>query len=191
MIKRFAVSISVVMLCVLFSGIAQAQVPGITIRSVADIPTPPENEARAWYEAATGDIHVAIWGSVLVIGFEGANFSPERREICFTDPFSPIPIGPETGYFDDERFISTCINFNGLPNGTFEFSSLLPADPSIRTAEDFVAVYPSAVFRSGAPGVPEVRSQFGVIAIPEPGIRLLLIALGTCGCLTRRRSSQQ
>ncbi len=152
----------------------QEIIPGITIPSVADIPVPPENEARAYYEAATGDIYLTINGNVLVAGLEGADFLVENAD-------NSTPLGQIAGEFGIGGG-----GFSGLANGTFNIGNILPADPSIRTTADFAAKYPDAVFRSAAPGIPEIRSQLNVIAIPEPGSGILLL-IATSGWLGHRR----
>ena len=155
------------------------EIPGTEVNSVADISTSPVDEARAYYEAATGDIYTNINGTVLLVRLFGAPFT-------FGGVNRDTPLG---GF---EQFDSGVghADFSGLANGTFNLGNLLEADPNIRTAADFRIVFPNAFFSSGAPGVDEVRSFISVIApasaIPEPG-SLSLMAVASLGLATRRR----
>lgn len=162
---------------------AQDVIPGTEFASIEAIPPAPDGESRAYYEAATGRIHVTVGPGVLILSLEGAPLILENRN-------SDTPLGEFSSCECSLGGISQ-LDFGGLElevGGPYDFGNLLPADPSIRTARDFEQRYPDAIFRSGAPGVPSVNSQYNVIpiAIPEPASGALWLVT-TLGWLSRRR----
>lgn len=159
---------------------------GTTINSVEEIAEVSVNPSGAFYDSNTGDVYVKIDRSVLVIGLEGA-------------PFNLSNLNQDTalGTFEqaDEGGIGQ-LDFGGLATGIFNFGSILPADPRIRTGLDFAAKYPSAIFRSSqavfgiSPIDQELRARFIVISsIPEPGSLPLLALILPTILFNRRRGS--
>ena len=164
------------------SCFAQDVIAGTEFPSVDAISPAPDGEARAFYDAATGKIHVTVGAGVLVLSLEGAPLNLSNLNL-------DTPLGRFENCECGPGGISQ-LSFSGLtPGGPYDFGDLLPADPSIRTALDFSNIYPNAIFRSGAAGVAEVRSQVNVIpvAIPEPAGGIVLLAGGFARVGMRRR----
>jgi hypothetical protein len=157
--------------------LGQEVVPGTEYASVADIPRAPGGEARATYDSVTGGLYVTVADGVLVFNLVDLPLILGNRNN--DTPLGGFEQGDGLGQLD----------FGGLPvGGPYFLGNLLPADASIKTASDFAAKYPEGIFRSGAPGVPEVRSRFNVIpvAIPEPGSGMLWLLASTAWIRRRR-----
>ena len=154
---------------------------GTEYPTVAAIPSPADDEVIAVYEAVTGNIYVSNGiSNLLTFGLEGA-------------PWLCANLSGDSAFGFPEECLDgfvVYLNFGGIPTGgPFSLGNLLPADPSIRTAEDFQARYPDAEYASGEPGMAQEFARFSVIpaAIPEPGSGSLLL-LATFGWLGRRRN---
>ena len=145
-----------------------------TLGSIDDL-TAPANEARAIFDSETGEISVAINGNVLVIGLEGADFILDNRN-------NDTELG---GFEQADGTGLGQLSFSGLANGTFNLGAVLPAG-TVGSEAEFRAAFPDLIFRSGAPGVPEVQSPVAFLAIPEPG-SMSLLALAGLGAVARRR----
>lgn len=148
------------------------------ITGVIDIPAAGLGTAAAYFDSATGDIHVAIGSGLIVVGLEGAPFILANRNESTA-----------LGIFEQADFGGLVqLSFAGLPAGIYNFGQLLPANPSITTAAEFSAAYPLARLRRGAAGMPDVRTTFSVVsAVPEPSALFLISALGVGVAFSRRR----
>lgn len=153
---------------------------GTEYPSVGAIPSPAGDEIIGVYEAATGNLYVSNGRSnLLSFGFQGAPW------LCANATGDSL-FGFPAECLDD---FGGYLSFSGLPTGgPFNLGNLLPADLSIRTAEDFQAKYPDAVYSSGPIGGGLEYSRFSVIpaAVPEPASGLLLV-LAAVGWLGHRR----
>ena len=163
------------------SCVGQEIIPGTEYSSIDAIPPAPDGEARGYYEAETGRIYVTIGTPVLVIDFAGGLPSLQYRNANNATPLGAFEHCEPHGFCQ--------ISFTGLaPGGPYDLGQLLPANPAIRTADDFVDWFPNSIFRSGAPGAPEVRSRFNVIpvAIPEPGSGAAVFIMLIFGYVSQR-----
>ena len=148
---------------------------------VDEISDATPGEANAFYDPATGEIFVSIGEGVLVIGLEGAPFVLDNRN-------DDTELG---GFEQADSGGLGHLDFSGLPTGVFSLGSLLPA--GVTGPEEFAALFGNFAFRSGAPGVPEIRSGIQIlglppVAIPEPGC-VILLSLGCLAFAGRRRAS--
>ncbi len=153
--------------------------PGTEFPDVGSIPTPGDGEIIGVYEAGTGSIYLSIGpnSGLQVFGLTGAPFTCESLNAA--SELGTPNCGP-----DGLGFVSLAPFPLG---GPFDLGPLLPADPSIRTAEDFRLLYPNA---SVGPGL----SRFSVIpapaaSVPEPTGALAYLLVGLSLSLRRCRSA--
>ena len=185
----------------LCSNVAMAQ---RVISSANDIPIPGVGEAAAYFEPATGDVYLAIEESVLLFGVDSAPFGFDGDTFNLSAVNTTTALGAPIANNSLEIAWLAPFNASGVfqnfPSGVYNIGSLLPADPSIQTAADFDALYPSARFGFAFPGtgvfdplnVVEGSASFSLIsastsAVPEPGSLSLLLLAGIGATFRRTR----
>ena len=138
-------------------------------------------QGRAAYDPRTGEVFAAIGSSdVLIYGLDQETFINANLN-------NDSGIG--TFQQNDAQGIGIINNPGGLPAGVFNIGAILPADPSIGTADDFAAVFPTLRVRSGVAGTGTFSSRVNVllVAVPEPSSFSGLMTLVVTGCCLRRR----
>lgn len=169
------------------AGLHAQEIPGTEVASLQELfDITPTAEARAAYNPLTGNVFVSI-GSSDVLVFDLGNSDSNAD---FNIVFNLANLDQETllGEFDlIEPDLLGNLEFSGFTPGVYDLGQLLPVT-DVTTAEEFADANPSFLFRSGVPGVPEVRSRLNIlVAVPEPNSLFALSALCGIAVTVRRR----
>ena len=165
----------------------------IVISSPDDIVVPGAGEAEAFFDAATGDVFLALGSDLLIAGITNEDF-------IFTNFDNTTELGGgDPNEIQEIAFLTLPAPFGEpLPTGIFNIGNVLPANPDITDIPSFLAEFgnvddedpsrvgPQAQFSDGVGQFRPFNVIVSTEAIPEPG-SLSLLALAGLGVVARRR----